>query len=87
MVNFKTAKSGSFFLGLTLALIVCPVTTSWSEERSASEIAHKLSNSNSSLGSLYNLVLNYRFQHTSNAGIYDDNPGLNLHMLGVEYRS
>jgi len=33
-----------------------------------------------------NLVLNYRLQHTSNAGIYDDNPGLNLHMVGFGYR-
>ena len=33
-----------------------------------------------------NLVLNYRFQHTSNAGIFDVNPGLNLHLLGFGYR-
>ena len=33
-----------------------------------------------------NLVLNYRLQHTSNAGIYDDNPGLNLHMIGLGCR-
>ena len=33
-----------------------------------------------------NIVLNYRFQHTSNAGLCDVNPGLNLHMLGVGYR-
>jgi len=28
----------------------------------------------------------YRFQHTSNAGLYDDNPGLDLHMFGVGFR-
>ena len=36
--------------------------------------------------SLHNLVLNYRLQHTSNAGLYEDNPGLNLHMIGLGYR-
>jgi hypothetical protein len=30
--------------------------------------------------------LNYRFQHISNAGIYDSNPGLDLHMLGLGVR-
>lgn len=29
------------------------------------------------------VVINYRFQHTSNAGIYDDNDGLDLHLFGV----
>ncbi len=28
----------------------------------------------------------YRFQHTSNAGFYADNPGLDLHMFGVGFR-
>ncbi|UCF90144.1 MAG: acyloxyacyl hydrolase [Desulfobacterales bacterium] len=28
----------------------------------------------------------YRFQHMSNAGIYDANPGVNLHMLELNYR-
>jgi lipid A 3-O-deacylase len=32
------------------------------------------------------VALNYRLQHTSNAGIYDHNPGLNLHLFGVGYR-
>jgi len=32
------------------------------------------------------LVLSYRIQHTSNAGLYDNNPGLNLHMIGLGYR-
>jgi lipid A 3-O-deacylase len=36
--------------------------------------------------SLHNLVLNYRLQHTSNAGLYQDNPGLNLHMIGLGCR-
>lgn len=31
-------------------------------------------------------VLSYRIQHTSNAGIYKHNPGLNLHMVGLGYR-
>ncbi len=31
-------------------------------------------------------VLSYRIQHTSNAGIYKRNPGLNLHMVGLGYR-
>lgn len=30
--------------------------------------------------------LSYRFQHMSNAGLGDPNPGLNLHMLEVSYR-
>ena len=28
----------------------------------------------------------YRYQHMSNADIYDNNPGLNLHMLEIGYR-
>jgi lipid A 3-O-deacylase len=28
-------------------------------------------------------ALSYRFQHLSNAGIYAENPGLNLHLFGV----
>jgi hypothetical protein len=32
------------------------------------------------------IVLNYRLQHTSNAGVYDNNPGLNLQMVGLGYR-
>lgn len=32
------------------------------------------------------MVLNYRIQHTSNGSIFDPNPGLNLHMLGLGYR-
>ena len=31
-------------------------------------------------------ALSYRYQHTSNAGIYDENPGLDLHMVGLGYR-
>jgi hypothetical protein len=30
--------------------------------------------------------LSYRFQHMSNAGINEDNPGLNLHVLGFGWR-
>ena len=30
--------------------------------------------------------LSYRFQHTSNAGLYEYNPGLNLHLVGLGYR-
>jgi hypothetical protein len=29
--------------------------------------------------------IGYRFQHMSNAGIYSENPGLNLHMLELAY--
>jgi hypothetical protein len=32
------------------------------------------------------VVFNYRFQHTSNGRMYDANPGLNLHMVGLGYR-
>jgi len=32
------------------------------------------------------LELGYRFQHMSNAGLGDHNPGLNLHMFSVGYR-
>lgn len=31
-------------------------------------------------------TLNYRFEHISNAGIYDHNPGVNLHQIGVGAR-
>jgi len=31
-------------------------------------------------------ALSYRYQHTSNAGIYDENPGFDLHMVGLGYR-
>jgi hypothetical protein len=31
-------------------------------------------------------AINYRFQHISNGGFYKQNPGLNLHMLGVGMR-
>lgn len=30
--------------------------------------------------------ISYRFQHMSNAGIFERNPGLNLHMLAFSYR-
>lgn len=33
-----------------------------------------------------NWTLGYRFQHMSNAGIFNENPGLNTHMLEVGYR-
>lgn len=29
------------------------------------------------------VVISYRYQHTSNASIYDDNDGLDLHLFGV----
>lgn len=32
------------------------------------------------------VVVNYRLQHLSNAGIYDNNPGINLHLFGVGFR-
>jgi hypothetical protein len=32
------------------------------------------------------LSVGYRLQHMSNAGLYDKNPGLNLHMLEVSWR-
>ena len=32
------------------------------------------------------MVFSYRYQHMSNANIYDLNPGLNLHMVGLGYR-
>lgn len=35
---------------------------------------------------LRGLVFSYRFQHMSNAGLEDPNPGLDLHMFGVAYR-
>lgn len=33
-----------------------------------------------------NITFNYRLQHTSNAGVCDHNPGVNLHMVGLGYR-
>jgi hypothetical protein len=32
------------------------------------------------------VILNYRYQHTSNGSFYDSNPGLNLHMVGLGYQ-
>lgn len=32
------------------------------------------------------VAVNYRFQHMSNAGIYDHNPGIDLHLIGLGYR-
>ncbi len=32
-----------------------------------------------------NSVAGYRYQHMSNAGIYDPNPGLNMHMFELAY--
>jgi hypothetical protein len=32
------------------------------------------------------LTLSYRFQHLSNAGLGDSNPGINFHLLGLSYR-
>lgn len=34
----------------------------------------------------WNLEAGYRFQHMSNAGIDEENPGLNLHMFQLGYR-
>ena len=31
------------------------------------------------------LSVDYRLQHMSNAGIYDENPGINQHMFGISY--
>jgi hypothetical protein len=39
-----------------------------------------------SAGVYRGLRVGYRFQHMSNAGLYDHNPGLNLHMLEVAWR-
>ena len=44
----------------------------------------------SAVGLNYNFLeswtLGYRFQHMSNGGAEDENPGLNLHMLEIGYR-
>ena len=32
------------------------------------------------------LMIGYRLQHMSNAGLYNSNPGVNIHMLGFGYR-
>lgn len=32
------------------------------------------------------VTMGYRFQHMSNAGIYDSNPGINLHLFGLGCR-
>lgn len=32
------------------------------------------------------VTIGYRFQHLSNGGIYDENPGLDLHLLGIGAR-
>lgn len=34
----------------------------------------------------WNVVFGYHFQHISNAGIFDYNPGVNLHTLELRYR-
>ena len=33
-----------------------------------------------------NLTAGYCFQHMSNAGLYDNNPGLNTHLIGLGFR-
>jgi hypothetical protein len=35
---------------------------------------------------LENVTAGYCFQHMSNAGIYDNNPGIDMHMFGLGYR-
>ena len=37
-------------------------------------------------GSQAQYELIYRFQHLSNAGLGDDNPGINFHVLSLGYR-
>ena len=32
------------------------------------------------------IMMGYRLQHMSNAGLYSSNPGVNIHMLGIGYR-
>ena len=32
------------------------------------------------------IMIGYRLQHMSNAGLYSSNPGINIHMLGIGYR-
>ena len=32
------------------------------------------------------MMIGYRLQHMSNAGLYSSNPGVNIHMLGIGYR-
>lgn len=36
--------------------------------------------------SLNPMTINYRYQHISNAELYDTNPGIDLHMIGVGVR-
>ena len=36
--------------------------------------------------SLGQVALSYRYQHTSNAALYDNNPGINLHLFGLGVR-
>jgi lipid A 3-O-deacylase len=38
------------------------------------------------LNFLQHMTIGYRFQHMSNAGISDENPGLNTHMIEMGYR-
>ena len=35
---------------------------------------------------LQSMTIGYRFQHMSNAGISDENPGLNMHLIEFGYR-
>ncbi len=35
---------------------------------------------------LERVVLNYRYQHISNAGLYEENRGINLHLFGIGVR-
>jgi len=35
---------------------------------------------------LGDVAFNYRYQHISNGGLYSENPGINLHMVGVGMR-
>lgn len=35
---------------------------------------------------LYHVVLSYRYQHISNASLYNSNPGLNFHLIALGLR-
>lgn len=35
---------------------------------------------------LWNIGLGYRFEHISNDSLYDSNPGIDFHMVGLSYR-
>lgn len=93
----ETGVIGTLGLGLALSKAGIPLelnigvgATGLSEDRFGEEDFGTQLQFTSHIGLNYqfgwNLEAGYRFQHMSNAGIDEENPGLNLHMFQLGYR-